>query len=423
MADQEIKTSIDSLVAYLKEHGETNISVVASVLGVGEATIIEWSNILEKANVIRIVNRAGRMFLSLMEGGAPAGKGVAAPTEAEVKVSEESEQMRIEADIASQIAAVNQISSRIDQFSKSISTVDEMFKTKYKNVKPFLDKVNSVQARIDTFEKKMETNAKHLEEIGGQMQKEFDALQKYSTMLSGFTLDTNNARGIAEDIRGRLNLYNANMDEMSKALDQLVYRYRKNALEMRRDIRDKTEQLVQIVNLEEKQIREYEKTGKDYKRNSEVLIRNADNKRKAIFDEFDKTMSEVKRLSDVAGKDLVELKSKSEELKKQLGDMSGINDTLLSIKKDLDAATEQRNMLLKSLSTMMQDAKALSARRRPAEKQMRKNALKNRTQSASETIENLRKAAGAIGDKFKSIAPENAQSDEGRGKGKEDVDG
>ncbi len=421
MAGQEIKTSIDSLVAYLKEHGETNISVVASVLGVGEATIIEWSNILEKANVIRIVNRSGRMFLSLMEGGAPAGNGMAAPTDAEVKVSEESEQMHIEADIASQIAAVNQISSMIDQFSKSISTVDETFKTKYKDVKPFLDKVNAVQARIDTFEKRMETNAKHLEEIRAQMQKEFDALQKYSTMLSGFTLDTNNARGIAEDIRGRLNLYNANMDEMSKALDQLVYRYRKNALEMRRDIRDKTEQLVQIVNLEEKQMREYEKTGKDYKRDSAVLIRNADNKRKAIFDEFDKTMSEVKRLSDVAGKDLTGLKSRSDELKKQLGDMSGINDTLLSIKKDLDAATEQRNALLKSLNTMMQDAKDLSSRRRPAEKQMRKNALKNRTESASETIEHLREAADTIGNKFKSISPE--KGDARTQKGKEDVNG
>ncbi len=204
MADQEIKTSIDGLVTYLNQHGETNITTVASALGVGEATIIEWSNILEKANMIKIVHKSGRMFLSPLRGGV-----------VESVAEEDSDQMHIQAEVASQIAIVNQISARIDQFSRSVSAIDELFKTKYKNVKPFLDKVNAIQNRVEGYEKRMSTKAKQVEELEKTMQSEFDALQKYSSSLSGFSMDTNNARGVSDDIKGRLAAYQGNIQEMS----------------------------------------------------------------------------------------------------------------------------------------------------------------------------------------------------------------
>ena len=40
MADQEVKTSIDALVAYLNEHGETDVTAVSHALGVNESVIL-----------------------------------------------------------------------------------------------------------------------------------------------------------------------------------------------------------------------------------------------------------------------------------------------------------------------------------------------------------------------------------------------
>lgn len=64
MADEIIKTSIDDLVEYLYEHGETNASSLSTALNIGEDTIDAWVDALEKAGLIRVVNKFDMMFLS-----------------------------------------------------------------------------------------------------------------------------------------------------------------------------------------------------------------------------------------------------------------------------------------------------------------------------------------------------------------------
>jgi hypothetical protein len=67
--DQSVTTSIDDLVKYLNEHGETESSELANTLGVGEGLIEAWANALEKAKIVKITYKSGRMYL------APAAKG------------------------------------------------------------------------------------------------------------------------------------------------------------------------------------------------------------------------------------------------------------------------------------------------------------------------------------------------------------
>ncbi len=102
---------------------------------------------------------------------------------------------------------------------------------------------------------------------------------------------------------------------------------------MQREAREKSEQLRQIVNLEDRQIREYERMAKDYKRDSESVIRKVEQRRKAAIDEVEKTRQEVARLSGVADTDLANLKASVEELRKGLGSIAGLNDNLVAMKK------------------------------------------------------------------------------------------
>lgn len=398
MADQEIKTSIDGLITYLNEHGETNTTVVATALGVGEATIIEWSNILEKANMIRIVHKSGRMFLSPLR--------LTGATTAEIKIAEDSDQLHVQADVASQIAVVNQISAKIDQFTRTVSAIDDLFKTKYKNVKPVLDKLNEIQNRIDEFEKKTSTKSKQIQDLSERMEKEFDSLQKYSVGLSGFSVDTNNARSVSDDINARIKAYDANSKAMSKEFDAIINKYRKSAAELHREAREKNDQLRQIVELEERQIREYEATAKDYRRDSEAIIRKLEQRKKAVLDDISKTKLEVGRLGTVGDKDLMELKSAVDELKKGLGDISGINDGIVAVRKDLEQATAQKNALLKELGMMMQDVKNVGLIKKPAEKQAKAVSLKEKAVGMADKVSTLKQSAEKIKKDFDAMGGE-----------------
>ena len=74
-----ITTPRDHLVKYLEEHGETESYVLANRLNVAEAIIRYWSNALEQAEMVKVVHKSGRMFLSSTKSGAESGEPKAQP--------------------------------------------------------------------------------------------------------------------------------------------------------------------------------------------------------------------------------------------------------------------------------------------------------------------------------------------------------
>ena len=64
MADKSIETSVDRLVAYLKKNGETEVSFLSANLGIGEDTMTDLVKILEKANIVKITYKLGKMYVT-----------------------------------------------------------------------------------------------------------------------------------------------------------------------------------------------------------------------------------------------------------------------------------------------------------------------------------------------------------------------
>ena len=107
MAKQEVTTQIDELVSYLKAHGETSITDLSKALVVGESTLNDWASILEKAGMVKVVYKAGRMFLSPVEATtSESGENVSRIIQAEKE--------DIQSEVNSQQALLNQITSRIN---------------------------------------------------------------------------------------------------------------------------------------------------------------------------------------------------------------------------------------------------------------------------------------------------------------------
>lgn len=347
MADQEIKTGIDALVAYLNEHGETNISVIATALGVGEAAVLEWANVLEKANLILVSHKSGRLFLSPMTGAAKANKEV-----------EQAKRSTVQELISSDLAAVDQISLDLDDFMKSLGRIDDIFNTKYKNAKVMLDKLNSIDANMARVEKNIESRASYIKTVSEKSKEQVDTARGHLSVLLGFSLDTNNAKAVAQELRDLLKAYERNTTDLGKALDQTVYQYRKNALTLSKSIKEKHDQLVEVLSFDEKQIREYERVGEDYKREQARLQRQTEGIGKKTLDEIEAGKAEMTRLIELSKVQINTIRPRVDDIKKDLGQLAQLNSQIASLRTSIDELSKQREAIIPELRKLQQDAKS-----------------------------------------------------------------
>jgi DNA-binding transcriptional ArsR family regulator len=66
MDGKEVRTSIDKLVDYLNDHGETDSDLLINALKIDETTLSVWANALEEAHVVKIEYKFAKMYMSLM---------------------------------------------------------------------------------------------------------------------------------------------------------------------------------------------------------------------------------------------------------------------------------------------------------------------------------------------------------------------
>jgi chromosome segregation ATPase len=398
MADQEIKTSIDSLVAYLNEHGETNVSTVASALGVNENIIIGWSNALEKANIIRILHKSGRVFLAPIHGKMA------------VQGAREEDREHLQTELESQIEIVNQVSAKIDEFSRTLTKIDSLFNTKYKNVKMVLDKLSKAEGYIEAVEKKMSARSARIRNVSEQAKADYDQAQKYLNQLSSFSVDTNSASAISQELHTLLKAYEKNASDMSKSLEAVIYQYRKGAIEVSRSIREKHEQFEQVLDYEDKQIRQYKQLATDYKRSADALIRRTGAAEKSVLDEIYAGNAQIDKLSGLATSEMAGVRTMVTDIKKDLGGIADLNDGINKLRKDLAEVSSMRDSLLSELKKADQ-----SMRTAAASKIMLSQDAQSRATNAMGSVSSLTGKVDKMGRDIKVLGDKKE-----KGSGKED---
>ncbi|MDE1822974.1 MAG: hypothetical protein KGI00_04455 [Candidatus Micrarchaeota archaeon] len=397
MADQEIKTSIDALVAYLREHGETNVTSLSAALGAGEPTIIEWANILERANALKISYKAGKMYLSPLT--------ITTEQIDTLKQNTEAQKSDISTDVQSQMAIMSQVSLQLDSMNKSMDSIEKLFKERYKDIKSVLDKLNGMESAIDNSYAKIRGKKKEADAMQAELQKEIQTIQQHATRLETFSLDTNNARRIIDDIKAKVTAYGRSLNEANEEIHQIISRHRDYVIGLRSSITEETRQLGEIVKVEERQVEEYERLAKSYRLNAKKTVEKIDRESARMLDDVAKDKDEIGRYTGAADSSLTAFKTKIADIKKEFGAAAELNDKISGIRKELGDISTKKAQLEKGLAEVANELKALDALSGPRlmEKSDRLNALEKRTKELSSVTKDIKDEADRTSTEARSL--------------------
>ena len=329
MADQPITTSIDSLVKYLKEHGDTDTTTLSRVLNVNEGTIVDWSDILEKAGMVKITYKVGKMYLSTTGETTTVRVGV------EKAVADVKKEV-IENDIQSQQEMLNNIRSKIEIYSRTVKNAEVVFQEQSGEAKKALDKISVMERDANKYFNSISEKHQTVVNTVDTLEKEIKTLENSADQIRQFNLDTTGAKGVLDDIANKIMVFNSNMKQMEAEFNRAINEQRNQLRAVQASVKVEVNVLKDAASAESKKISEYENALKDYKRKSELQSAGMKKTREQMLDEAERTRNEVLSIYAVASNQVNTLNQSLKSMKESWGLLAVFNDRLDKIKKDID---------------------------------------------------------------------------------------
>ncbi len=352
MAEPVTTTSIDALVEYLKNHGETDSTTLAHALGVSDALIGEWANVLEKSNIVKISYRAAKMYVSPL---AISKEGVST-LEHNVEIKKEN----IINEVNTQLNAINQLNERLDSLNKFVSGGEAIFKSKMGPLKRQLDDLHNVANEAEKRYEDIKRSKNEVDKIAETLNKEVMGLKERAESIEHFEL-SGGAERLLEDMNKKLKLMEAISEDTRKKSEEAINDYRKRINEVANEIKEEISALRENIIANEKILNEDKRTNEEYKRNALKLKHELETVSSKAMDVAEKRKQEIDRYYGLAEKSYDELISKLSELKKEIGDITTVDDTLRKVESTIEEANKKKESLAAELEKILNEAKAINA--------------------------------------------------------------
>ena len=360
--DQPITTSIDSLVKYLEEHGETDTTTLVRVLSVNEGTVVDWADILEKAGMIKITYRVGKMFLAPTV--APSGKQQAEIAKSITEVKKSSVRTEIEI----QQTLLNEIRAKLAMYTKTVSDADAVFREEGKNARPTLEKIGNLEGEVNRLYNSLNAKKEGVNKVVEDLQKELSEMEKDTEQIKSYTFDSGNVKQMLDDVTKRVGSFNANIDDLNKAFEKIVGEHRKALREMQSGTISEINSLREAVSSENKKIAEYERLIANFKRKAEATHKKLGKTRTSLLDDANRTRDETMRLYNGAMAQMSSINKSIRSMKDSWGSLSTFNDRLTQVGKEVADLSAKVDGATKVLTAMSQDLARLDQKGREAPK-------------------------------------------------------
>jgi len=381
MADGEgVFTNIDAFVKYLKEHGETEGSVIAGSLGVSERNVEEWAKILENSRMAKIVYKLGRMYV------APAEELAASTSES--RQMAEVKKTIISSDINSQVAYTTRLAERIEEFNKAVVASDNVINTNAATIRERLSRLSKLQneaaSSFNEIKSRKETIDKFSQELGGMI-----ATLSSGAAVPGIMENRNASKAMIEDLRSKIHLYEESTSQLIRTYDDGVREQRNKLLEFVKSSRAEIDSLKDQLREEERNFQKYEGTYKNFSNESARIRQVVDRSKVDLLDKAAKAQAQISGIYQDAEKQEKELEGILAKAKEGLAGFEELTKKLGEIKKDVADAVKENNDIRMEVEALMQQLKAADSagRQSNAEKQENIDRIDAGTDKVSKKLE------------------------------------
>ncbi|MCL5420015.1 MAG: hypothetical protein M1354_04030 [Candidatus Marsarchaeota archaeon] len=359
MADQPITTSIDSLVKYLREHGEVDTATLALELGISESTVVDWAGILEKAGMVVVLYKVGKMFVQ------PKTTSSTELLQIE-KTAAQTMKLGIQADIESQQQLLDSVRKKLDEYSATVKNIDSIFNDKLKGPKKELAKIDRLDEEVSKRFTWISTEKKALASAEGDLRKEIDQMQAYAASIKDYSLDTSGIRAMLDDAGHKVQDFKRQTAELNEEFEKVVATHRAAMRALQADTFAKLNSARDAIGTEERRISGYERDIGDYKRKASVESRQISRKGQSLLDEMSRISAEANAICDGSLARITEIRQKLKSAKADLGAIATFNDRLNQVSREVADLSVQVGEVDKLLAGSLQELKEKNAREKGA---------------------------------------------------------
>ncbi|MGC8547765.1 MAG: hypothetical protein ACP5MC_02035 [Candidatus Micrarchaeia archaeon] len=391
--NQAVTTSIDDLVNYLSQHGETDSVTLARNLNVPENIIETWAGVLEKANIVSISYKAGKMYVS---------KAIATPQqEATIRQNVEEKRQSLANEVTLQLQDLEEINSTIEELKKYSQEVENAYKARAGDLKQVTDRLNAYEAEMQRLEKQIAEGKAYIEKFKGELSGDIASLNEKVKVLDSLAsgAGASDAQALLQDINSKLNYGKQELASLRSSFDKQIDEARKQFIELSEGINKELSLLSNFTSQLNDQIVEYRSAMNSYSKESQELKRRINSEINKLTDESAKAAQQAEALYANAEKEVAALASSLADLKSKFPELTSFTETITSINKELEEASSERTALVYAFNEL---AKQLASIQNLGAGVTGKKV--EQLQKAQEQIASTEKQVGALAKKVTSTS-------------------
>jgi chromosome segregation ATPase len=355
MASGEIVTGIDALLKYINEHGETGGASLAMALGISEKTVEDWANILEKANMIKITYKVGKMYVSPRQ----MSKEDMNAEKSKIEV----QRTTLENDAKRQLSAMQQLEGKLQEFNKSINNIEQVFnRSTGKEVKNGLERIKrvdeEVKSKFNSIRQSKEAIEKMEEELNGKLE---TLDNRINATPVGIEQQYNEAKKIIQEMTGAITDSEKQVKDILNRFEAESREQKDRIYEVAKMIKSQRKELQELVSEQGRYFSGYQKDYQEYTKRAGEIKNAIVKEKQALSHDISDNKNSITAMYNAAAEEFNKINETIGQERTKFGELGKFMEQINDLKKEIDEIAKEKEAVEKALNEIIVEAGAISS--------------------------------------------------------------
>lgn len=417
MADDQVKTSIDSLLDLIKAKGKSDINTISAAVGIAPSIVENWVKILEKGGMVKVTYELGKMYVA--PGGAETGSKELGKR---VSVQEEI----LDTEFESKLLELKKISDMVNELKSAMLVANKTYAEKLPDLQQKLNEINRIYEQVNRENAVAEKLREQLEGTYDSVNSRVSGLMdkiKYldSQNLGGLPSAIRSEQDLVAQARGYQNKLESMKRDMIKRLNDAHREFDAQVGKIKQDVLKEGNDAVQQLRSQETELMKSNEALRDKMKVARGIVGevgsfNAEKNRqrmlldktvKGFTERYSKSYETISKGISVLNSRSGELLSGVEAMKTSFGDASRVYDMLHDIETAVQDSEMKVAKLRGELEGMKRELSSLQAKNIDVNERLETSEkLSKKSEEVETAMQDVRKGLTGAVSRIKIKGPE-----------------